>query len=233
MRLLLLCSSLLLSCSAITAQTETFTNYDIATGRANAAIYNGPIYINPFRADQVSHHYFLDDTFRNAIVIYEGQPYEVDQLKYDIHQNKLILQSAGDYSNLAIDLIIDKVSEFTLGGKHFVKLSAIDANRFERNQFLEQIMVNPASTIYVRHFKTRKEIFKGDVIMDKFAVVNQYFLATNGEIILLDSKRDAIKAFPSLKRNINDFASSNKVLLKNDRSAFIENLLRFISTQNK
>lgn len=231
MRLLLFCSSLLLSCSAITAQSDAFTNYDLSTGRANAAVYNGPVYINPFRPDQVSHHYYSEDSFRHAVILYEGQPYKVDQLKYDIHQNKLVLQSVGDYSNIAIDLILDKVSEFTLNNNHFVKLNSVDTNRFPANQYYEQITINPTSTIYVLHHKIRKEVFKGDAILDHFSKQNEYYLSTHGEIVLINSKRDAIKAFPNLKRNINDFASANRNLLKTDRSTFMENLLRFVSTQ--
>ena len=37
---------------------DAFSTYDNATGRANSAIYNGPIYINPFRFDQNTHQYF-------------------------------------------------------------------------------------------------------------------------------------------------------------------------------
>lgn len=232
MRILLFCSFLLLSCFPLSAQSDAFTSYDATTGRASAALYNGPIYINPFRPDQNSHHYLNEDVFKNAKLVYENQTYSVDELKYDIHQNKLVLQSIGDYNNIAIDLILDKISEFTLQGMHFIKLRSID-DTFPENQFYEQIVVNPASTIYVKHYKARKEIFKGDLISDRFSVRNDYYLATNGTITLINSKRDAIAAFPSIKKSINDFASANNALSKTNRSEFMTNLLRFISSQNK
>ena len=228
MRILLLCSAVLLNCYAAQAQPEAFTNYDNATGRANASIYNGPIYINPYRLDQNTHQYFKDDAFHKGVVLYEKQPYSVDALKYDVYQNKLILQSIGDYNNIAIDLIVDKISAFSINDRNFVKLDSTGSAT--KNQFYEEIVVNPSTKIYVRHRKTRKEIFKGDMIMDRFSIANDYFLFTDGTLFTINSKREAISAFPDLKRKINDFASSNRALSKSDRSAFMENLLRYIGT---
>lgn len=232
MRILLLWSVALLSGYSANAQPGAFSTYDAVTGRANAAIYNGPIYINPFRPDQNSHQFLLENSFFPAKLVYENQLFEVDQLKYDVHQNKVVLQSIGDYSNIAIDLILDKVDEFTLQNKYFVKLHQKDAARFPKNQFYEQIVVHPAATIYVRQYKTRKEVFRDDIISDRFSVANDYYLAIGGKIYLINSKGDAIKAFPNLKRSINDFAAANRNLQKSDRSTFMENLLRYISSQN-
>ena len=230
MRLLLLCSTVLLNCYFAHAQTELFDTYDNTTGRANSAIYNGPIYINPFRFDQNTHQYFEEDIFKKGTVVYENQPYSVAELKYDVYQNKLILQSTGDYNNIAIDLITDKISAFTLGNKHFVKLDTIGSTNAVKNQFYEEIVVNSSNKIYVRHHKSRKEIFKGDLIMDRFTVANDYFLLANGKLMTINSKKDAISAYPQFKRSINDFASNNRDLSKSNRSAFMENLLRFIAT---
>ena len=230
MRLLLLCSTFLLNCYFADAQVDAFSTYDNSTGRANSAIYNGPIYINPFRFDQNTHQYFEEDVFKKGTVVYENQPYSVDALKYDVYQNKLILQSIGDYNNIAIDLITDKISTFTLGTKNFVKLDTIGSTNVVKNQFYEQIVVNPSNTIYVRHHKTRKEIFKGDLILDRFASANDYFLFANGKLMIINSKRNATSAYPQFKHVINDFASANRDLSKSNRSAFMENLLRFIAT---
>ena len=228
MRILLLCSAVLLQCSYADAQNDAFTAYDNATGRSNASIYNGPIYINPYRFDQNTHQYFKENAFQNGIVIYENQPYSVDALKYDIYNNKLILQSIGDYNNIAIDLIVDKIESFSISNNKFVKLDSVGAAL--KNQFYEEIAINSSTKIYVRHHKTRKEIFKGDVILDRFSVSNDYFLFTDGKLITINSKRDAISAFPDFKRKINDFASSNRALSQSDRSAFMETLLRYIGT---
>lgn len=230
MRILLLCSALVLTCSTVKAQTDDFAAYDNATGKLNAAIYNGPIYINPYRLDQNTHQYFGDNTFRKGSVIYNNQPYLVDGLKYDSYQNKLILQSIGDYNNIAIDLIVGKILAFSIENKNFVRLDSVGSSSLSKNQFFEEIVVNPNTKIYVRQHKTRKEIFKGDLIMDRFTPANEYYLFTDGKFVTINSKRDAIAAFPDLKRKINDYAAGNRQLSKSDRSTYMENLLRYIGT---
>lgn len=229
MRIILLSAIFLTTCYNADAQSGAFAKYDQITGRQNAAIYNGPIYINPFRSDGLTHQY-LQDTFLNAEVIYENQPYAVDALKYDMHQNKLVLQSIGDYNNIAIDLIADKISSFTVDSKQFVKLDSLSPTSLGRNQFFEKIPVNDQAVIYVRHFKSRKEIFKGDFVKDRFSTINDYFIYTNDRLVPITSKRDAISAFPDLKRKINDFSSANKSLLKSNRSDYMEKMLRYIGT---
>ena len=68
------------------------------------------------------------------------------------------------------------------------------------------------------------------MVLNEFREDDDYFIRYDGLYYPLKNKNDLIKAFPGSKKEINDFYSGSKYLLKTDPDLFMKRIVERIDS---
>ncbi len=232
-----LVSFLIINTFSLQSQTNSdrINNYnwfDSKIGIENTGIYNGIIYKEKFRTENGNHKYYLTSQFINGNIIYNGQPYYNVEMKYDIYEDNLIIKLHDESEYSIIQLINDKVDEFSINNHKFLKISEKHENFFNEaiSGFYEISYQSKHLKLLKKHIKSRKERIVGNFVYSQFKDESEYFIFFNDGYYKINSKKYLIKLFPELKKNINNFYNFNKPLHKLDQDTFMTNLIEHIGS---
>jgi hypothetical protein len=155
--------------------------------------------------------FFETDQFREGSVVYEGGYYDNVKLLYDQVQDKVIVRT-----NVAIELITERIEQFTISNNLFVKLSKDSLNSHLDNGFYEQLYKGKI-VVYKKEKKVIKENLstdegvRGDVEKKTF-----YYLQKDGIIYLIKKKAHVFEILGDKKNEIQKFMKSNDLSFKSD-----------------
>lgn len=211
-------------------KTSVLNWFDQEVSKETLPISNGKLHLNFDRKIENSNRYYISDKSTRGNIEYDFQDYSELNLKYDLYEDELVLSSQGESGLIDIILIKDKTQYFTLDNKKFVNL---DANNLLpenlRGGYYEENLVSKNFTFYIKHYKKRNEVIKGNGIFINYAYKNDFLLFTQGKFYNINSKSELLKIFPNDKNKINDYYAMNSNLRKENTTKFLENLMKYIS----
>src|SRR5882672_6840210 len=84
-------------------------------------LYNGILYkeYNPHSNDE-GNPFFLSDDWTDGSVYYDGERYDNVPLLYDLVKERLVVEHA--YGGVKLELISEKINNFSMAGHTFVRL---------------------------------------------------------------------------------------------------------------
>lgn len=203
--------------------------FDSKTGTHNSSINNGPVYYNQYKTrDAVITPFLGLDEFVSGDVWYDGQPYYNVMIKYDIHNDALVLQPATGGNFTSIKLITEKTAAFKIHDRKFVNLEYGDAKVPESvDGFYEENFVGNGFILYVKHHKRAKEIIANQTLYTDYIADNEFLLYKKDNYHKIGSRSSIVKLFPELKDQINTFYSTTK---NKSEIQFMENLFQYLNT---
>jgi len=207
--------------------------FDNIIGYENTGIYNGILYTEKFRTlNNNNHKFYLTSQFTSGNIIYNGQPYYNIEMKYDIYEDLLIVKLPNHSEYFIIQLINDKIDEFSINNKNFLKISGKYEESFNEAifGFYEISYQSKHLNLLKKHKKSRKDRIVGNFVYSQFKDEREYIIIYNDRYYKINSKKYFIKLFPELKKNIDNFYSANKQLLKLDQDTFMIQLIEHISS---
>ncbi|RYZ85215.1 MAG: hypothetical protein EOP06_16655 [Proteobacteria bacterium] len=228
--------ALLLLCTLVAgrsiAQTDdaqaAYNFYDGTVGSQNSALNNGKVYVNPFRLKNDSHNFYKINDYMAGSIVYGDQPYFDVALKYDIHQDLLVLKPKNTANSIGITLINENVNSFSIDGKDFENLGQIPNRPDFLTGFYERRYVGQNIKLYVKWHKSRSERIANNVVFDDFSLKPAFVIEQGNTFKTINSKSDLIALFPAQKDRIRDLYSKDSRLEKTDRIQFMENMIRAI-----
>lgn len=211
---------------------DSYNWFDNIIGYENTGIYNGIIYKEKFRTIDNNHKFFLTSEFSKGNIIYDGQPYYNIDMKYDIYEDLLIVKLPNNSEYFIIQLINDKIDEFSINSNKFLKISGKYEAFFNEaiSGFYEISYQSKHLNLLKKHIKSRKERIVGNFVYSKFKDESEHIISFNDKYYKINSKKYLIKLFPELKKNIDNFYNSNKQLLKKDKDRFMIQLMEHLSS---
>lgn len=219
--------------SQTNSSSKDFYNwFDNIIGYENTGIYNGIIYTEKFRTLNNNHKFYLTSEFTNGNIIYNGQPYYNIEMKYDIYEDLLIVKLPNHSEYFIIQLINDKIDEFSIKNKNFRKFSGKSEEFFNEAIFGFYEISYQSKQLYLlkKHKKSRKERIVGNFVYSKFKDESEHVIIFNDKYYKINSKKYLIKLFPELKKNIDNFYIANKQLLKLNQDTFMIQLIEHINS---
>ena len=232
-QLVLLFSSLFLtSFFGLFAQEKEdyLITYDSIIGKENLAITNGLFHYNNYRVNDNKDIYFINEKYVTGSLNYLGQAYYNLSLKYDSYNDEIVYRSSGNSEKTGINLIKSNVNSFKIHGLNFVNLDKLDS---EKNDFIkgfyEEKIKNNILTFYIKHSKSKREVFIGKNIFVEFSDEAEFVLQKDQKFNKINSKKSIINVFPDKKKSINEYYKKNSELKKKDKTLFFTNLLQNIS----
>jgi hypothetical protein len=208
--------------------------FDNNNGKENLAIYNGRLHVNLYRTlDKEDNMYFQKNEFTKGDISFDGQFYYDIDLKYDIYTDALIVKPANE-SYKAINVIKQKTQSFVLNGKHFANLAYGKKNipTFV-NGYYEVNLTATNFTFYIKHHKDIRQVIKDVSVFSSFEENDDYLLYYKNAFYEISSQKNIANLFPEYKTNIRKFYADNNAVANTDETAFMENLMKYISTLSK
>jgi len=216
--------------SSMSYSQENIERYfDETIKKENLTISNGKLFVNSFKTTETDQ--FYANKYTSETILYNNEKYSNVNLKYDIFRDILIFKPYGESENFGIELIAEHVNSFTLKNKTFINLSIItkDSIDFAKGYF-EENFKSEKLIFYIKHKKETKEFINNQRIFNSFLNYNKYLLLFKNNYYEIKTTKDLIKIFPSLKKDIKQFSNENSSLLRTDKDAFFEKLIKKIST---
>lgn len=208
-----------------------YTWFDGVVGIEHTGLYNGKQYVdlNVNKIYDNKHPFFLYNKEILGSITYDGQTYYDTALKYNLEKDKLIVALKSGTTVTIIELINDKIDEFTIEGFRFIRIKELVGNKTSMNKFYEILVEKPSLLVLKKHKKVRtKNIQASRIVNYKFISSDSYFLLVDQNIKEIASKADIIKIYPKLKKEINSFYKINKRLRKFEPDRFMQRLFEKI-----
>lgn len=204
--------------------------FDKIAGKETLPISNGKIHLNFDRTIGNVNRYFSSEEVTIGSLGYDSQEYFEVNLKYDIFQDEIILESQGESGLIKVNLIKEKTQYFKLNEKKFINLntdSLLPADY--RGGFYEQNLIGKSFIFYIKHYKEKRDLIKSDGLYTDYAYKNEFILFSKGTFTIINTKSQLLKLFPNDKNKINDYYLMNRNLRKENEAKFMENLMRYIN----
>ncbi len=200
------------------SQSGYYTWYDDIVGIENTPLFNGVEYIEGYKTTRDNHKFFIDQSFYEGSVLYDGQPYYGISLKYDIYEDELIANLESEAQKSLLQLIKDKVAAFSIGSHQFVQIKDVDAESKGIVGYHETLAQNSLGILYKKHRKKRvKKEDKRILYFEFFDTKSDYVVLIDGTYHWVNSKNDFYELFPEIRKELKSFLSTNDALRRSNK----------------
>ncbi|MCD0468251.1 hypothetical protein [Flavobacterium sp. JAS] len=208
------------------AKKEISNYFDKTVGDEILNSNNGKIHIDHYNLKN-DHNYYLNKNFVTGTIYYDNQLYENVPIKYDIYKDQLV-KSFGNTNSLAIDLISEKTDYFLIGGKTFVNIDNKYKYPKDATGFFEEKYLGKNFSLYIKHFKTSKEVVTESAVYTEFEEHSNSELLFESKFRTINTQKEISSIFPQLKSEIKDYYRKNKFLEETNPDQFKADLIKFI-----
>lgn len=206
--------------------------FDEAVGDGNTGLYNGIDYKEKYRTLNDNHKYYLSPNFQVSNVVYDMQPYYNVEMKYDIYDDQLIVKLPSQSGFNFIQLVKEKLNTFSIEKHQFVKLSMDKSENQADNSFFfyEELYTSDPLILYkdynmIRNRRFVKKGFHYNIFKDR----NDYYFYYKNDYFMIKSRKNVLKLFPNLTKEVNIFYKKNRGLLNSNIDMFYLNLAKNLS----
>jgi len=197
--------------------------YDQLYG-ADYSLVNGTKYLNLYPFSN-GHPFLGEDQFYTGNLMINNQLYQGVEIKYDVHNQQVILQYHHFSGSLdRIILIKEFINEFEINGKLFRQY-----NFSETNPCFYQVVTH--GEIYCLYYWTKEMKLSGsssDNLYKYMPEKKESFLVINQQLYAFKDRRSFLKLLPEENREeIKQFMKSNKIWLINAGVYQLQQLLSY------
>ncbi|HRI79029.1 MAG TPA: hypothetical protein PLR06_05780 [Cyclobacteriaceae bacterium] len=190
---------------------------------SQSRLYNGTGY-REYLSKEDEHPYLIDD-WEDGSIVYDGELFTNVPLMLDISDDKVIIEHYS--SREKIQLLVDKVSWFTLKNRRFARLDVPSRNGFY------EVLHDGTTKVVVKWEKALQTRLSGNAI-------HMYFLERSFCYILKDniyypvkSKKSVLTVLSDHKSELNKFISKNKLDFRIDREKNIARITEYYDSLSK
>ena len=214
------------------SQRAYYNWFDSQVGVENTGLFNGIRYRELYRVRDGKHKFFQSPEFLTGNLLYDGQPYYDIPMKYDLFEDELIIELQANSGTSILKLLKDEVDGIEIDGHTFRHLRGTKVFRSgdDIDGLFEVLSETSSILLLKKHLKLRKKVLEDKMVLNEFREDDDYFIRYDGLYYPFRNKNDLIKAFPGSKKEINDFYSGSKYLLKTDPDLFMIRIVERIDS---
>jgi hypothetical protein len=176
----------------------------------NAALYNGFEYIvnDPrIKGDP----FFLSTDLQAGDIMYSGTLYTNVPLLFDLTTGNVVVREYGQ--GILMNLLNQKLSWFTLGGRYFEHIVPDSANKVITNGLYERLY-NGAITLYIKREKIIKE--DQNTFEKSYEEKSRYFLLKNHVYHAVSDKGSFLDVLNDKKKELTKYLRQENIKYKKD-----------------
>lgn len=206
-------------------EDKIYKAYDDIVGLDNTGLYNGTEFTDLFVNTNGTYRYLEGFDYSKGSIIYKGEYYVDVLLKYDLLEDNLLSRSDDKLGAFNIKLIPEFVSEFSIHGRYFVRMTDKNANGFFELAFQGNHL-----DLFIKHKKKKRDRPLKSGVQYSFKPINFYLFKYQNDYIKVESIRDVRRAFPMVKTQIKDFYRIYKILYNKNRDGFMTKLTDYLDS---
>ncbi|UJH66641.1 hypothetical protein [Allomuricauda sp. SCSIO 65647] len=172
----------------------------------NTALYNGIGYVEKYKVINKYHKFFESTDFLLGDMVYDGQYYPNLEMKYDLDEDLVVLHLKNGLRKVLLQPIKKKVEKFTIDGHRFVNIADGTAKTYDISGFYEVLFEKSDLMLLERHQKKRFKREGKNSVYYEFKSRNQYYLFYNNEYFTIRKRKDFIRIFPKLQKQIQTYS---------------------------
>ena len=198
--------------------------FDRQVGIENTGLYKGILYKEQYRTLNENTQFIPATGYLPGTVSYNGQYYPDQQLRYDAFTDNLHIKVPDRLGGNTILLFSDRVTEFTLGSRRFIRLEGGTGGSGLKG-FYEVTVDNPSLQLLTRHTKRlfdRKD--RSSLYYEFLDQRKEEVLFYKGTYHPLGGKNEVIRLFPEIKDPIQAYYSRARAQRRTDPHAFATGL---------
>jgi hypothetical protein len=204
------------------ALAEIYTAFDSIVGEENLELFYGPVFRPEAAPNPDSHAYFLQDGYLRGDVVFDGQKYYGQKLKYHLYLDELLISPKFNNSALLVQLAKDLVSEFEVSGHRFIQFYPEEGE--EAMGFLEVMAEKDGHMLMKKHRKNRSRSRQGSTISFRYQKRTSYFIYTQDKLIPIDSRTQWNRGFEGAYKDLGSFYRDRYREYRNDKDRFFTEL---------
>ena len=199
-----------------TINKRTAIEYPFVVGR-----YHRPV------ANKVIHPYFKNNEWVNGTFVFKGRNYEVEDLKFDIENDKLIyLVYTQDYMMNCIALDENFISEFSIFNSIFKYYNGLKNNLgFRKKDGYYEVVFDGNLKFLVRWGKSKS--LNNISASIKYIVTTDMFLLKNNKVKSVHSMAKLKRQLKDKKQEIKKFVWDNNLKLNGSHYSSAAEVLKF------
>lgn len=209
------------------AVSDALLSYKNAIG-LHAHLYNGQEYYVPVKPYLEGHQFLEDKIFKEGKIKYDGAWFEAVPMLHDVVQDELIIIHPG--SGHPQMLVKKRLEGFEVHGRSFVYLKADSTNHSGMPSGFYNLLYDGDVKLLMRHQKTIHERTSSNGMEGEYKDASRFFLLKNAAYNEVSNKRSVLRVLQDQKKQLNRFASANKLRFKKNRE---EALLKTVQQYDK
>ncbi|MCD4711530.1 MAG: hypothetical protein K8R52_11855 [Bacteroidales bacterium] len=219
----------LLGLSNLYPQQQSITDYLAECERkygSDADLVNGEKYFYPYRQSMGDPFFFTDS--RSAVVTIHEKEFEGQQLRYDVFNQKLVL----DYKDLygatsSLVLRNEWVESFAFERHRFIKMQGPEGE----SGFFQLVIDGPIACVYRWSKSYQLNLTSGVQSYYFTEPVKESFLLIDGQFYPYRSNKTFLKAFdPEIQKPVKQFMRQSKVKVKKATDSQMRHLVEYCNS---
>ena len=200
----------------VNAAIDQAKNIYEQTTKSYSRLYNGKEYIEFKKTmPEVGILFFNSEEWEEGSVLYDGELYEHVSMRYDLLEEKLIVEHKG-YGE--IELITEKIKYFEIAGHTFIRLTDKLGTKSLVSQGFYDLIYDGNTRVLVKRWKVAEERVETQMSMIlTFKEKNTVYIFKAGKYYPVSSKASVLKVFGDQKSALKKFISKNHIRYRSNR----------------
>ncbi|MEO5600288.1 MAG: hypothetical protein ABIR06_05110 [Cyclobacteriaceae bacterium] len=195
-----------------------------------AKIHNGSKYLPPKEAGDY-HPYFLSEDWLIGNVVYDEEHFDNVPLMFDILHSRLVTEHSS--SGHAIQLIVEKLDQFSIAGHTFEKIDNASVNGSLPDTDFYDILYSGPTRVIAKRQKVLREKIVSNAIETLYDERFRYFLFKNGVFFQVKNKSAVLKILEDQKQPLKKFLKNNNMIFSDDKELALKRMAEFYDNAKK
>jgi len=161
--------------------------------------------------------FFGENNWNKGSVYYDNQLYEDINMKFDVHNNVLIIvyyDNKGFFVNL--QLVNDKIASFSWPGHYFVKIEADTVKNPELSSGFYDLLYNGRINVLAKYTKSIQKNYNSTLYLQIFYKKDFFYIRNGKNVFKVARKRSILKALPNKERELKAYIKKHKLKFKDE-----------------
>lgn len=162
--------------------------------------------------------YYIDRDMHPGSVVYDGVFFANVPMQYDCVRDYLVIMHFDRFFKM--NLIVDKVKEFSYGGHTFVRMVKDSVNNLPFSTGFYERLYNGNFILLAKRFKRIEETIT-DKVVQRVAEKNFYYLYNGKNFEPVRSYKSLLSTFKDHSKEVRQYLRKNKIKYRKDKELAI------------
>lgn len=203
---------------------HALATYEEAVG-VQTHLYNGTEYLDYGKPHLEGDQFFKSKAVARGDIFYDGTWHRQVPMLYDLVTDEIIMPH--NSSGLMMKLVNAKIDTFQLHGHTYVRQKADNSGQTVIQPGFYDLMYNNNIQFLVKRSKSIQERAAQGGMEGEFKPASKYYIRKDGNIHQVSSRGSVLKVFKDKKRQLQKYASSNRLKFRNNKEEAILALTQY------